>query len=71
MYIEKKLINERRVSPVTNCLSRDLTIIEFEEVYGGHIWIIQVQRLLQGDNADVVVKVRGVPALMILHGCNS
>ena len=59
------------MSPVTNCLGRDLPIVKFEEIDGGHIWIIHVEGLLQGDNTDVVVKVRGVPALMIIHGLNS
>ena len=64
----RMLTNERRVSPVTDCLGRDLLVIELEELDGGHIGVIQVEGLLQGDDADVMVKVRSVPALMILHG---
>ena len=63
------MTNERRrLSPVTDCLGRDLLVVELEKIDGGYIRVIQVEGLLQGDDADVVVKVRGVPALMILHG---
>jgi len=55
-------------SAVTDCLGRDLLVIKLEEIDGGYVRVIQVEGLLQGDDADVVVKVRGVPALMILHG---
>ena len=58
----------RRLSPVTDCLCRDLLVVELEEIDGGYVGVIQVEGLLQGDDADVVVKVRGVPALVILHG---
>ena len=56
------------MSPVTDCLGRDLLVVELEKIDGGYIRVIQVEGLLQGDDADVVVKVRGVPAFVILHG---
>ena len=56
------------MSPVTDCLCRDLLVVELEEIDGGYVGVIQVEGFLQGDDTDVVVKVRGVPAFVILHG---
>ena len=52
---------------VTNRLRWDLSIARLEEVHWLNVRVLEVEGLLDGDQADVVVEGRVVPALVELH----
>ena len=52
---------------VANRLRRDLGISRLEELHWLHVGIIEVEWSADSDEADVVVKGRGVPAPVELH----
>merc|ERR1712121_293662 len=57
-------------SAVTHSLCRDLCVSGLEELDGLHVGVFQVQGLLEGDDADVMVKVRSVPTFVVFHSGN-
>ena len=59
--------SETPASAVAHCLSRNLSIITLEELNRLNIGVIEVKRLIESDHADVVIKLRIVPATMIVH----
>ena len=52
---------------VTNRLRGDLGVGSLEEINGLNVRVLEVEGLVDGDNADVVVEGWVVPALVELH----
>lgn len=64
---ETRPVSEAPASGVTDRLWGNLGVSSLEEVDGLDVGVLEVERLVDGDEADVVIKGGSVPVLVELH----
>ena len=60
-------VGQTPASGVTDRLRGNLCICRPEELHGLHVGVLEVKRLIDGDEANVVIKGGVVPAFVVLH----
>ena len=64
---EPRPVSEAPASGVADRLWRNLGVSRLEEVDGLDVGVLEVERLVDGDEADVMIEGGSVPVLVELH----